>query len=1420
MHTFLASLVHLRSFTTGITCVWTLLAMLIVVHTGQPPVRAAEPAATIITQDITTDTTWTEAASPYHVTQGIRVQQGATLRVEPGVEIRTDANIGITVNGSIVAVGTSNAPILFTASVKQPNGWNGLYISSQAASAATLEHVVMEYGGMPQMMFAMLHNFDGGMTIRDSVFRDAGHSGIATTMSDRVDIVDTRFVDNGGPALSVSGRPQSDGLLQNLQATGNGTDAIVLDDVRFEGTHTLERAGLPYVARGALVIDDNGQVTVAPGVQFHSDGIFLVNGRLLAEGTAAQPITFRGVATTPGSWEGISFDGVADTTGKLPASSLRHIVVEHGGTVEQNNPGSAYGASVTVRNAIVTLADSVIRDGGNYGIAGRGGVEGDGNQLTVADTTISGHPSYALMFEHKTANPVLRNLRASGNGIDAVGVRGALSGTHVWEHLAIPYVVDQGIDVEQGATLTIEPGTNVRMEKEQEMEVQGRLNAVGTAEAPITFTGTTESAGWWRHLYVTGEAVLQHCDIGYGGASSTTGMVITESGTTVIQRCRIHHSADAGIEVSGIIPPVIDHNRIESNAVGVRNMLFEQRDVDARNNWWGDPSGPHHPALNPQGKGNAVGDDVLFDPWLRSPSDGEQGALMVSVSGRGRFVPGSTQDYAIAYSNATANPVENAVLMVALPDNAEYIDNSGGGTFWPQRHQVFWKLGTLAPNTTGVVSVRVRYFWGLPEGLKDSTQAFLGGSNVTTTEFDVQPYLRYTPVTVTAERPLTPAQLAAEQQAHPDLRQLYAEAIDDGFVLGTADTVTLSTGAQMTEIVMLRFEPDFAMLTLWRQGTRVVARTVDRSSYEVRNPQGTVRFSVQTGAWETIGNARMVSTDTAHPTASFGECMKNCIIELVPAHVVKNVLKGASTVSKAANCIKAASGDELSVPKCAQIIKKIPGVSEGIDLGKCNSDCQQDEDSHVCTEDKRVCEGYPFTFFAATQSITVYECDTETGRYGAGRTEKVCAVCEKCIEGVNGATCVFNQGIQPFHALLDPAQSRSRTPEASVVTGPRIGAVAPTTQTPSFARSQLAVQPLASDGECEECRQAKDPNAKLGVEGDAVPGQLMTYTIEYENVGSGEAFDVFVVDMLSEHFDATTLQLDDDGEYSAATRMITWNIGELAPTGQPGSKGSVSFSVRLKRGLPSGTVIPNQAVVHFPSVPEETPTNTVVNVVQPLAAVPQRLEVEAGKTLALVLAGRDAANTPLRFTVVEEPLYGTLSGTAPNLVYTPQPNFSGMDHVRFVVSNGTSTSRSADIEIRVLPASNDAAAPEVLWTEPSAGQTIVADRTPRFSDATGTLYAPLIQIGFNEALRPSSISNTTVRLSDEGGRALPAQVSYDASADQVILLSREPLKPGTTYTVTLTRDVQDAKGNGLAKEYRWSFQTAGMHTTFLPMVRR
>jgi len=58
------------------------------------------PSATVICADITTNTTWTAASSPYEIcnTNAVTVQSGVTLTIDPGVTVEFDgSSFGFTV---------------------------------------------------------------------------------------------------------------------------------------------------------------------------------------------------------------------------------------------------------------------------------------------------------------------------------------------------------------------------------------------------------------------------------------------------------------------------------------------------------------------------------------------------------------------------------------------------------------------------------------------------------------------------------------------------------------------------------------------------------------------------------------------------------------------------------------------------------------------------------------------------------------------------------------------------------------------------------------------------------------------------------------------------------------------------------------------------------------------------------------------------------------------------------------------------------------------------------------------------------------------------------------------------------------------------------------------------------------------------
>ena len=87
----------------------------------------------------------------------------------------------------------------------------------------------------------------------------------------------------------------------------------------------------------------------------------------------------------------------------------------------------------------------------------------------------------------------------------------------------------------------------------------------------------------------------------------------------------------------------VTENTIEDNGTGVHvdssagGVTFKLNDIvgntglgvsntdtatlNARYNWWGHETGPDHDGLNLGGRGNAVGDDIDFGPWLYKPRE-------------------------------------------------------------------------------------------------------------------------------------------------------------------------------------------------------------------------------------------------------------------------------------------------------------------------------------------------------------------------------------------------------------------------------------------------------------------------------------------------------------------------------------------------------------------------------------------------------------------------------------------------------------------------------------------------------------------------------------------------------------------------------------------------------------------------------
>ncbi|MGQ9927350.1 MAG: hypothetical protein ACUVS4_10815 [Chloroflexaceae bacterium] len=63
------------------------------------------------------------------------------------------------------------------------------------------------------------------------------------------------------------------------------------------------------------------------------------------------------------------------------------------------------------------------------------------------------------------------------------------------------------------------------------------------------------------------------------------------------------------------VPPIIPVYLRYGLGRGATSEIF----LDMRNNWWGDASGPYDPERNADGRGDSVGVNIEFIPWLRTP---------------------------------------------------------------------------------------------------------------------------------------------------------------------------------------------------------------------------------------------------------------------------------------------------------------------------------------------------------------------------------------------------------------------------------------------------------------------------------------------------------------------------------------------------------------------------------------------------------------------------------------------------------------------------------------------------------------------------------------------------------------------------------------------------------------------------------
>jgi uncharacterized GH25 family protein len=171
--------------------------------------------ATWVEGNITQDTVWTLVDSPFIVVGNITVQPGATLTLEPGVEILFGGKFSFIVKGKLVARGTQSDSIKFSSNKDIPlsGDWGGILF--EANELSTLEYCMIEYA----VNGITINN--GALEIKNSEVKNCSQNGIAI-LNGNLTLKFSSIMDNLENGIYISGVGQVEILRNDFRLNENG----------------------------------------------------------------------------------------------------------------------------------------------------------------------------------------------------------------------------------------------------------------------------------------------------------------------------------------------------------------------------------------------------------------------------------------------------------------------------------------------------------------------------------------------------------------------------------------------------------------------------------------------------------------------------------------------------------------------------------------------------------------------------------------------------------------------------------------------------------------------------------------------------------------------------------------------------------------------------------------------------------------------------------------------------------------------------------------------------------------------------------------------------------------------------------------------------------------------------------------------